>query len=136
MSITQNSKIQVRSGLRANLPQLAQGELAWSVDDQTLWIGNGNVANGAPVAGVTQILTTANLSEILPYSMTPVNGNLGTPDGTTTTFYLPVTPVPNTLLIWKNFPLIPNDGYTQSGNAITFSTAPVVGDKLFYQCQI
>lgn len=60
MPITQNSKIQVRSGLQENLPQLAQGEFGWAIDSQRLFIGNGNVSNGAPFVGNTEVLTTAS----------------------------------------------------------------------------
>lgn len=56
----QNSKIKVRSGLQQNLPQLDQGEFGWAIDSQRLFIGNGNVSNGAPYAGNTEILTAAS----------------------------------------------------------------------------
>lgn len=55
MAITQISKIQVRRGLQEEIGQLASGELAWAVDTQRLYIGNGTLAEGAPVIGLTQI---------------------------------------------------------------------------------
>jgi len=65
MAVVQISKIQIRRG-KANggsgIPQLASGEMAWAVDDQTLWIGNGSVSEGAPGVGNTQILTVNELS--------------------------------------------------------------------------
>ena len=57
MAIVQISQIQVRRGLNADLPQLAGGELGWSVDTRQLYIGNGTLAEGAPSLGVTEILT-------------------------------------------------------------------------------
>lgn len=60
MAVVQISRIQVRRG-RANggtgVPQLASGELAWAVDTQELFIGNGSVSEGAPAVGNTKILT-------------------------------------------------------------------------------
>jgi hypothetical protein len=57
MAVIQISKIQVRRGLQENLPQLASGELGWSIDTQRLWIGNGTLQEGAPEIGNTEILT-------------------------------------------------------------------------------
>jgi len=58
MAVIQISKIQVRRGWQENLPQLASGELGWSIDERRLWIGNGTLAEGAPVIGNTEILTS------------------------------------------------------------------------------
>jgi hypothetical protein len=57
MAITQISRIQHRRGLQQDLPQLASAELGWSVDTKRLYIGNGTLDEGAPVTGVTEILT-------------------------------------------------------------------------------
>lgn len=65
MAVVQISKIQVRRG-RANsgtgIPQLASGEIAWALDTQQLYIGNGAVAEGAPAVGNTKILTENDLT--------------------------------------------------------------------------
>ena len=64
MAVVQISRIQVRRGKEnsgSGLPQLASGEMAWSVDAQNLWIGNGSVAEGAPNVGNTKILTANDL---------------------------------------------------------------------------
>lgn len=65
MAVVQISRIQVRRG-KANsgtgLPQLASGELAWAIDNQKLYIGNGSVAEGSPGVGNTQILTENDLT--------------------------------------------------------------------------
>jgi hypothetical protein len=39
------------------MPQLSSAELAWAVDTQELFIGNGSVAEGAPYVGNTKVLT-------------------------------------------------------------------------------
>ena len=54
MPVVQISRIQHRRGKATNLPQLAAGELGWSVDQQRLYIGNGTVADGAPAVGNTE----------------------------------------------------------------------------------
>jgi hypothetical protein len=60
MAVVQISKIQVRRGKKyspTGVPQLSSGELAWAVDSQELYIGNGSVAEGAPEVNNTKILT-------------------------------------------------------------------------------
>jgi hypothetical protein len=57
VAIVQISQITNRKGLQDNLPQLAGGELGWSVDARRLYIGNGTIQEGAPVIGNTEILT-------------------------------------------------------------------------------
>ena len=57
MAIVQISQITQRKGLQADLPQLAGAEFGWSTDERRLFIGNGTLAEGAPVIGNTEILT-------------------------------------------------------------------------------
>lgn len=60
MAVVQISKIQVRRGRKdgeAGVPQLSSGELAWAVDTQELYIGNGSVQEGAPAVGNSKVLT-------------------------------------------------------------------------------
>jgi hypothetical protein len=131
MAITQNSKIQIRTGLQQNLPQLAQGEFGFAIDSQRLFIGNGNVSNGAPFAGNTEIATVASGG-----SYSPVSGTFtGTQNGTNTIFFTigNVAPIPSTLIVWNNVPLIPNIGYTAVGSQITFTTAPSSSANLYWQ---
>ena len=68
MAIVQISQITNRKGLAVNLPQLAGAELGWSTDTRQLWIGNGTIADGAPVVGNTEILT--EFSDILNFTTT------------------------------------------------------------------
>ena len=65
MAVVQISRIQIRRGKSlagTGLPQLASGELAWSLDTQELYIGNGSVAEGSPAVGNTKILTERDLT--------------------------------------------------------------------------
>lgn len=64
MAVTQISRIQHRRGLDQDLPQLASAELGWSVDTRQLYIGNGTLEEGAPLVGVTRILTEHDVSKI------------------------------------------------------------------------
>ena len=58
MAVIQISKIQLRRGLKGTgIPQLSSAELAWAIDTQELYIGNGSLAEGAPFVGNTKILT-------------------------------------------------------------------------------
>ena len=57
MAVVSISRIQIRRGRKTELPQLASGELGWSVDSQELYIGNGAVAEGAPYVGNTKLLS-------------------------------------------------------------------------------
>lgn len=67
MAVVQISRIQLRRGKEneTGIPQLASGELAWAIDTQKLYIGNGAVSEGAPAVGNTRIITDAdNLLDI------------------------------------------------------------------------
>ena len=67
MAIVQISRITQRKGLEVDLPQpLAGAELGWATDERRLFIGNGTLADGAPVVGNTEILT--EYSDILGFS--------------------------------------------------------------------
>jgi len=67
VAIVQISRITQRKGLEADLPQpLAGAELGWAVDQRRLFIGNGTIADGAPVVGNTEVLT--EFSDILSFA--------------------------------------------------------------------
>lgn len=55
MSIVQISRISHRKGVNENLPQLAVGEIGWSVDTRQIYIGNGG--SDAPTIENIEILT-------------------------------------------------------------------------------
>jgi len=77
MAINVIGRIQVRSGLNDDLPQLAKGEFGWSVDTQQLYIGNGTVADGAPQTGNTELLTATGLNDALAntnYTLLDIGG--------------------------------------------------------------
>jgi len=63
MAIVTISRIQHRKGLQEQLPQLAAAELGWAMDKRRLFIGNGQIEQGAPELGNTEILT--EYSEVL-----------------------------------------------------------------------
>jgi hypothetical protein len=75
MAVVQISRIQLRRGRKnsgTGLPQLASGELAWAVDTQELYIGNGSVGEGAPAVGNTKLLTEKDsLLDLGYYSYKP-----------------------------------------------------------------
>jgi len=67
VAIVQISRITQRQGLEQDLPQpLAGAELGWAVDQRRLFIGNGTLADGAPVVGNTEVLT--EFSDILGFA--------------------------------------------------------------------
>ena len=67
MAILQISRITQRKGLAQDLPEpLAGAELGWAVDTRQLFIGNGELTEGAPVVGNTEILT--EFSDLLAYT--------------------------------------------------------------------
>lgn len=68
MAILQLSRITHRKGLSENLPQLAGAEFGWVLDERKLFIGNGIIADGAPVIGNTEILT--EFSDVLALAST------------------------------------------------------------------
>ena len=68
MAIVQISRIQIRSGNLADLPQLAPGELGWADDHRRLFIGNDSTRPDDPAINNTEILTK--------YSPIEVSGNL------------------------------------------------------------
>jgi len=60
VAVVQISKIQLRRGQKnsqSGIPQLSSAEMAWAIDTQELFIGNGSVAEGAPYVGNTKVLT-------------------------------------------------------------------------------
>jgi len=69
VAIVQISRITQRQGLEQDLPQpLAGAEFGWAVDQRRLFIGNGTLADGAPVVGNTEVLT--EFSDILSFGTT------------------------------------------------------------------
>jgi len=97
LAIVQISQITNRKGLQIDLPQLAGAELGWSTDTRQLYIGNGTLADGAPVIGNTEILT--EFSDILNFTTTYTYK--GTAAGyTVQTGPTAGTPITNSLQSW------------------------------------
>jgi hypothetical protein len=121
MAIVQVSQITNRLGLNADLPQLAGGELGWSTDTRQLYIGNGTLAQGAPVIGNTEILT--EFSDILNLSASYTYK--GTAAGyTVQTGPTPGTPVTISLQNWLDqFASVLDFGAV--GDGLTDNTAAI-----------
>lgn len=82
MAIVQISRITNRKGLEEDLPQLAGAELGWATDTRRLYIGNGTLADGAPVVGNTEVLTefsdVLNLAQSYTYKDSVVGYTVST----------------------------------------------------------
>ena len=88
MAVVSISRIQIRRGRKnegSGLPQLAGGELAWAVDTQEMFIGNGSVAEGAPFVGNTKLLTEKDniLAFAKSYEYKSTNDSIQTGPGLT-----------------------------------------------------
>lgn len=82
MAIVQVSRITHRKGELENLPQLAGAELGWAVDERKLYIGNGTLAEGAPVIGNTEILTEhSDLQALIDGDTSRITANLTNTSG-------------------------------------------------------
>lgn len=94
MAIVQISRITNRQGLLVDLPQpLAGAELGWAVDQRRLFIGNGELADGAPIVGNTEILT--EFSDVINVGLYTYQGLAG--GYTVQTGLTPSTPVSQTI---------------------------------------
>ena len=99
MAIVQISQITNRKGLAENLPQLAGAELGWSTDTRQLFIGNGTLADGAPVIGNTEILTEFSVIPVPTPTVVRLTNNTTSP---TTAFTLDTTAVTFSYVITRN----------------------------------
>jgi hypothetical protein len=94
MAVVQISRIQIRRGKKDgprgapwngipgqdNGVRLASAEMAWCVDTQQLYIGNGETSEGAPFIGNTEILTQrSNLLDIANYNYKRVDTPVARP---------------------------------------------------------
>ena len=102
MPIVQISRIQHRRGKKTDLPQLAAGELGWSIDDQRLYIGNGTVADGAPAVGNTEIITGSSSAFTTALKHT-YKGYLGESTPITTSTQRPVAEKLDNIVSVKDF---------------------------------
>jgi len=127
VAIVQISQITNRKGLAVDLPQLAGAELGWSTDTRQLWIGNGTIADGAPVIGNTEILT--QFSDILAFTNTyTYKGHAA--GYTVQTGATPGTPVTQSLQSWLDqFASVTDFGAVGDGS--TDNTAAI--NRALYQ---
>jgi hypothetical protein len=121
VAIVQISQITNRKGLQIELPQLAGAELGWSIDTRRLFIGNGTLAEGAPVVGNTEILT--EFSDILAFQTSYIYK--GEAAGyTVQTGPTPGNPVSQSLQSWLDqFASVKDFGAT--GDGVTDDTAAI-----------
>jgi len=65
VAIVQVSRITQRTGLEQDLPQpLAGAEFGWAIDQRKLYIGNGTIADGAPIVGTFLVLLQHTLTKV------------------------------------------------------------------------
>lgn len=71
-------KLQIKRGLRADLPVLAEGELGFTTDTKALFIGTGNGNVGAPTILGEITPTTSGKTRLVDYLLTlKTNGGYG-----------------------------------------------------------
>jgi hypothetical protein len=126
MAVYQIARIQVRRGKAKSgtgiPPQLASGELAWAVDTQELYIGNGSVAEGAPGVGNTRMLTEhdlgaeGNILQILQYAYRANDATISTSPGGSV-FYRPIQNRMDDQIVSADFGIV-GDGVTDDTAAI------------------
>lgn len=85
MSITQISKIQIRTGSISDLPELDVGEFGFATDDRRLFIGNDPGIIPPPLSGpnVTEVLTNQSILSLVSLNTTNSYQSYSTLNGAT-----------------------------------------------------
>lgn len=123
MAILQISRITQRKGILDDLPQpLAGAEFGWAVDQRRLFIGNGELTEGAPVVGNTEILT--EFSDVLALSSAYTYSGLAATGYSVQTGATSGSPVTQSLQEWMDqFASVKDFGAT--GDGVTDDTAAI-----------
>lgn len=101
MAILQISRIQLRRGLKENLPQLSGAEMGWAVDTRELYIGNSSSSASPLPSDKTRILTELDLQ-----GQSFFLGNITLLSGAVSSVAVVIEPSLNSIIV--NYSLIGN----------------------------
>ena len=138
MAIVQISRITQRKGLFNDLPEpLAGAELGWATDTRQLFIGNGTLAEGAPVVGNTEILTEFSdvLGAATAYTYKGEAGGYTVQTGSTPVSQSLQARLDSYAVITDFIPIDPATGLSRAGDGVTDVTSYINNALYQIYCQ-